>query len=168
MQLKFRDESGDHALAVRPGLDAWHVTPEGATAAVVVTAAGDGAWLVTGPDGRRRRAWVVAHRDERLVFCEGRVHRLRRPDPVHADEAAMDTADGPDLRARMPGKVVRLLVSQGQVVAAGEPLVIMESMKMETELTAPCAGVVDRAAVFEGQIVAQGDLLVAIAPVASE
>lgn len=162
MQLKFRDDSGDHTLAVRSELDAWQVTPDGATAAVAVTAAGDGAWLVTGPDGRRRRVWVVAHRDERLVFCDGRVHRLRRPDPVHADDAATDAADGPDLHARMPGKVVRLLVSPGQEVAAGRPLVIMESMKMETELTAPCAGTIDRVAVVEGQIVAQGDLLVAI------
>jgi len=164
VQLKFRDESGDHTLTVRPELDAWQVTLEKATATAAVTAAGDGAWLVTGPDGRRRRAWVVAHRDERLVFCDGRVHKLRRPDPVHADEAATDTADGPDLHARMPGKVVRLLASQGLDVAAGQPLVIMESMKMETELTAPCAGIVDRVAVVEGQIVAQGDLLVAIAP----
>lgn len=164
MQLKFRDESGDHTLAVRPESDAWLVTLDDATAAVTVTAAGDGAWLVTGPDGRRRRAWVVAHRDERLVFCDGRVHRLRRPDPVHADEAAADTGAGPDLHARMPGRVVRLLVSPGLEVAAGQPLVIMESMKMETELTAACAGIVDRVAVAEGQIVAQGDLLVAISP----
>jgi 3-methylcrotonyl-CoA carboxylase alpha subunit len=164
VQLKFRDDSGDHTLTVRPETDAWQVTLDGETAAVPVTAAGDGAWLVTGPDGRRRRAWVVAHRDERLVFCDGRVHRMRRPDPVHADDAVGDTADGPDLHARMPGKVVRLLASPGLAVAAGQPLVIMESMKMETELTAPRAGIVDRVAVAEGQIVAQGDLLVAIAP----
>jgi biotin carboxyl carrier protein len=68
----------------------------------------------------------------------------------------------------MPGKVVRLLVASGVEVAAGQPLVIMESMKMETELTAPCAGVVDRVAVSEGQIVAQGDLLVAISPPPTE
>ena len=164
MQLKFRDESGDHALVVRPESDAWLVTLDDATAAVTVTAAGDGAWLVTGPDGRRRRAWVVARRDERLVFCDGRVHRLRRPDPVHADAASTDGGEGPDLYARMPGRVVRLLVAPGVEVAVGQPLVIMESMKMETELTAACAGIVDRVAVAEGQIVAQGDLLVAISP----
>jgi acetyl/propionyl-CoA carboxylase alpha subunit len=162
VQLNFRDENGDHTLAVRPEADAWLVALDGASPAVAVTAAGDGAWLVAGPDGRRRRAWVVAHRDERLVFCDGRVHRLRRPDPVHADAA--DADEGSDLHARMPGKVVRLLVVPGQDVAAGQALVIIESMKMETELTAACAGIVDRVAVGEGQIVAQGDLLVAISP----
>lgn len=162
MQLKFRDESGEHALDVRRQDGAALVAVDGAREATVVTAAGDGAWLVTTADGARRRAWVVSHRDERLVFCEGRVHRLRRPDPVHADDATGGAADGPDLLARMPGKVVRLLVTAGQAVAAGQPLVIMESMKMETELAAPVAGIVDRIAVAEGQVVAQGDLLVAV------
>lgn len=161
MQLKFRAENGDHTLAVRPGVDAWLVTLEGADTAVAVTTAGDGAWLVAGPDGRRR-AWVVAHRDERLVFCDGCVHRLRRPDPVHAEATVADAEVGADLQARMPGKVVRLLVAPGCEVVAGQPLVILESMKMETELTAPSAGVVDRVAVAVGQIVAQGDLLVAV------
>lgn len=59
---------------------------------------------------------------------------------------------------------MRLLVVPGQVVATGQPLVIMESMKMETELAAPQAGTVERMAVHEGQIVAQGDLLVAVTP----
>ena len=162
MQLKFRDDNGEHALAVRHQEGGWLVTPEGETTPTSVFAAADGAWLVTRPDGMRRRAWVVAQRDERLVFCDGRVHRLRRPDPVHAGEAVADVAEGPNLHARMPGKVVRLLVSAGQQVDAGQPLVIMESMKMETELSAPCAGIVERLAVGEGQVVAQGDLLIAV------
>lgn len=168
MQLKLRDEAGDHSLSVRHQEGGWLVTPEGAAAGTEVTAATGGAWLVGGPEGPRRRAWVVAHRDERLVFCDGRVHRLRRPDPVHADESADEAADGPDLRARMPGKVVRLLAAPGQAVVAGQPLVIMESMKMEAELAAPCAGVVERVAVAEGQVVAQGDLLVAVTPAAAD
>lgn len=167
MQLKFRDTSGEHVLEARRQDGVTLVTIDGARDAVPVTAAGDGAWLVGGADGARRRAWVVSHRDERLVFCDGRVHRLRRPDPVHADEAGGGGAEGPDLCARMPGKVVRLLVAAGQAVAAGQPLVIMESMKMETELAAPVAGVVDRIAVAEGQVVAQGDLLVAVGPAPS-
>lgn len=167
MQLKFRDESGDHALGVRREQDGWLVTPDEDGAVVLVQAAADGAWLVTGPDGSRRRAWVVSRGDERLVFCDGRAHRLRRPDPVHAEDAGTDTAAGPDLHARMPGKVVRVLAAAGQAVAAGQPLVIMESMKMETELAAPQDGTVERVAVVVGQVVAQGDLLVAVTPPAT-
>jgi biotin carboxyl carrier protein len=168
VQLKLRDEAGDHTLVVRHQEGGWLVVPAGETAGTAVTAAAGGGWLPAGPDGARRRAWVVAHRDERLVFCDGRVHRLRRPDPVHADEAGSDPTGGPDLHARMPGKVVRLLVGVGQAVAVGQPLVIVESMKMEAELAAPCAGVVERIAVVEGQVVAQGDLLVAVAPATAD
>jgi 3-methylcrotonyl-CoA carboxylase alpha subunit len=164
MQLKFRDGSGEHALVVRRHEDHWRVATEGAPDGVEVREASDGAWLVTRPDGTCRRAWVAACGDERLVFCDGVAHRLRRPDPVHADDADHALSEGPDLRARMPGKVVRLLAAPGQAVVAGQPLVIMESMKMETELAAPQSGTVQRVAVGEGQIVAQGDLLVAVTP----
>lgn len=166
MLLKLRDENGDHEVEVRALADGWLVTPAGRESGVPVLATGDGAWLVTDEGGRRHRAWVVAHRDERLVFCDGRVHRLRRPDPEHAEED--DAAGGPNLRARMPGKVVRLLVAVGQQVTAGLPLVIMESMKMETELAAPMAGRIERIAVAEGQVVAQDDLLVAVCPAPAE
>ena len=168
MQVKLRDDDGDHALTVRHQEGGWLVTDDGATVGTLVTRAAGGAWLVGGPDGPRRRVWVAAHRDERLAFCDGRMFRLRRPDPVHADEAGAAATDGPDLFARMPGKVVRLLVAAGQAVAAGQPLVIMESMKMETELGAPCDGTVARIAVEAGQVVAQGDLLVAVAPAGTD
>lgn len=163
MLLKLRDENGDHEADVRPHEDGWLVMPAGGQAGVPAIRGGDGAWLVTGPDGRRRRVWVVAHRGERLVFCDGRVHRLRRPDPDHGDEDA-GAAAGPDLHARMPGKVARVLAAVGQEVAVGQALVIMESMKMETELAAPVAGRVARIAVAEGQVVAQDDLLVVVTP----
>lgn len=162
MQLKFRDDAGEHELTVRHSEGGWLVGLEGAPEVHPVAAAADGAWLVEFPDGTRRRAWVVRRRDERLVFCDGRVHRLRRPDAVHAEDGPGGGSDGPDLHARMPGKVVRLLVAAGQAVVAGQPLVIMESMKMETELGAPRAGVVERVVVAEGQVVAQGDLLVVV------
>jgi biotin carboxyl carrier protein len=56
--------------------------------------------------------------------------------------------------------VVRVLVAEGAAVEAGQPLVIMESMKMETELVAGAAGTVARIHVTAGQVVAQGDPLV--------
>jgi len=62
----------------------------------------------------------------------------------------------------MPGKVVRVLVRPGGVVKAGQTLVIMESMKMETDIAAPMDGVVETVRVNDGDVVAQGDLLVTI------
>lgn len=95
MQLKFRDGTGEHALVVRRHEDHWLVTPDGAPAGVLVREASDGAWLVTRADRTSRRAWVAACGDERLVFCDGVAHRLRRPDPVHADDLTTRRPTGP-------------------------------------------------------------------------
>jgi biotin carboxyl carrier protein len=60
----------------------------------------------------------------------------------------------------MPGKLVRVLVSAGEDVGAGQGLVVMEAMKMENEIRAPRAGRVKEAPVREGQAVEMGALLV--------
>ncbi|HLA77347.1 MAG TPA: biotin/lipoyl-containing protein [Vicinamibacteria bacterium] len=62
--------------------------------------------------------------------------------------------------APMPGKIVRLLAEPGQLVAAGQGLVVMEAMKMENELPAPHAGRIKAIEVREGQAVETGALLV--------
>ena len=80
------------------------------------------------------------------------------------DDAEEGAAGGPRLLALMPGRVVRILVRPGDRVDAGQPLVIMESMKMETELAAAVAGRVARIHVEAGQVVGQGDALVDIEP----
>jgi pyruvate carboxylase subunit B len=64
----------------------------------------------------------------------------------------------------MPGRVVKILVSEGEVVARGAPTIIVEAMKMENELHAPTAGVVRRVAVREGDTVDAGQVLVEISP----
>ena len=62
----------------------------------------------------------------------------------------------------MPGRVVRVLVSEGDEVETGDGLVILEAMKMENEVRAPRSGRVVRVAVVEGQNVEAGALLVEI------
>src|SRR5262245_23539454 len=47
---------------------------------------------------------------------------------------------GKELRAPMPGRVVKVLVAAGAEVSAGDPCVVIEAMKMENELRAPSAG----------------------------
>ncbi|MCA9653525.1 MAG: acetyl-CoA carboxylase biotin carboxyl carrier protein subunit [Myxococcales bacterium] len=59
----------------------------------------------------------------------------------------------------MPGRVVRVLVAEGDAVDADDPLLIVEAMKMENEVRAPAAGVVRRVAVATGDTVEAGQLL---------
>ena len=67
-----------------------------------------------------------------------------------------------DVKAPMPGKVVRLLVREGDQVKAGQGLAVVEAMKMQNELKALRAGRVLRVAAKDGDTVAAGDVLVTL------
>ena len=80
-----------------------------------------------------------------------------------AGGSAGQGADGESrLTAPMPGKVVRVLAQPGDQVAAGQPLVVVEAMKMENELGAARAGTVKDVPVQEGMSVEVGRLLAVI------
>lgn len=62
----------------------------------------------------------------------------------------------------MPGVVLKVQVQQGQAVKAGQVLVILEAMKMENEIMAPCDGTVTSVSVTKGAAVESGTLLCTI------
>lgn len=62
--------------------------------------------------------------------------------------------------ATMPGKVVKVLVNEGEQVQKGEHLMVTEAMKMETTIQAPRDGKIGRITIKEGESIASGDLLV--------
>jgi len=75
--------------------------------------------------------------------------------------AASAAASGPaPVVAPMPGLIVRLHVSVGDQVQAGQPVVVMEAMKMENELRAPAAGLVRAIHAVAGRAVEKGTVLV--------
>ncbi|MFN2370252.1 MAG: acetyl-CoA carboxylase biotin carboxyl carrier protein subunit [Candidatus Krumholzibacteriia bacterium] len=162
MLLHLRDDDGDHAVAVVRQGGRWLVTIDGREHELQAGPDGAGGWLVVWQGGRRRLR-TAARGQDRFVFADGRTHHLQLVDPDQEGAAQADPA-GPVLRAGMPGKVVRVLAAVGDRVEAGRPLVILESMKMETELAAAVAGTVARVHVADGQVVAQGDPLVDVAP----
>ena len=65
--------------------------------------------------------------------------------------------------APLSGSVSKVLVENGQEVKEGDVLVVLEAMKMETEITAPHDGVIARVLVAQGETVAGGDALVEFA-----
>ena len=162
VRLVFRSDNEDVTVDVqRDGAD-WRLALDGREVPLQAVPDGNGAWLVDTHQGRRR-LWVAVRGDERLVFCDGRVHTLSLPDPDQ-DESAEAPVGGPRLVADMPGRVVQVLVQVGDVVAAGQTVLIIESMKMETELSAAVAGTVAAVHVSAGQVIGQGDLLVEVEP----
>ena len=64
------------------------------------------------------------------------------------------------VRSEIAGSVWKIEVAIGDAVAADDPLLILESMKMEIPLLAPRAGVVREILVVEGEAVAEGDVAV--------
>ena len=75
----------------------------------------------------------------------------------------MSVTAGPgsgDIQAPMPGKVLQVLVAQGDDVEEGTPLLVLEAMKMENVIKATAPGKVSSVPVSEGQAVEKGALLV--------
>lgn len=77
-------------------------------------------------------------------------------------------AGGDSVVSAMPGLLVKVLVELGQEVARGEPLVIVEAMKMETPLLSPAAGRVKKIHYEKGALVEAGKPIVEIEPRAEE
>jgi 3-methylcrotonyl-CoA carboxylase alpha subunit len=102
-------------------------------------------------DGRREAALVVLDGETIHVHVAGGNFTLRHLDPARRF-ADGDTGAGGDVaRAPMPGTVVRIDVAVGQKVATGDPLVVIESMKLETTIRAWHDGLVADLHVTAGQ-----------------
>jgi pyruvate carboxylase subunit B len=106
---------------------------------------------------RRDGAWEIQleGRHYRIVVDDERRHHIRQL------AAETGQAAGPmELRAPMPGLIVRVPAEEGADVSAGDSLVVMEAMKMENELRAEGDAVIARVHVREGETVDRDDILV--------
>ena len=99
--------------------------------------------------------WALTSRSASLGCSVGARRRLTRDSS--AQRQTCGRSGGGDLRAAMPGKVVKVLCKVGDVVKAGQGLLlVIEAMKMENELRATLAGKVSAVSVREGQTVEGG------------
>ena len=104
--------------------------------------------------GQRTRAAVYAQGEVDHVFTPLGATQITAIDLLaHAGEAA---AEGGRLTAPMPGKVVSFAVKAGDAVTKGQPLAVMEAMKMEHTIAAPVDGVVAELLYAPGDQVAEG------------
>ena len=77
--------------------------------------------------------------------------------------AAAGSADGlAEIKTMMPGKVVRLIASVGDMVEKGDAVMVVEAMKMQNDLKASKSGIVKEIRVAESSTVAAGDVLAVI------
>lgn len=161
----------------------WTVDGAETPLSVAYTRRGDGAFTIN-VDDAQFHANVIAHTDDALTLELGDVdgdHPVRRRFRLVADGAAYHVVDldgvskcaeaprfpiteseeeGAGCIAPMPGRVVSIMVSEGDRVEKGTPLVILEAMKMEQSLTAGGPGTVASIRCAEGDLIEAGTLLV--------
>ena len=109
-------------------------------------------------DGRTIKGRAVRHGRDWHVFHAGDYRRLSLQAELHEPD---DGAEG-SLAAPMPGKVIKLLVDAGQKVVKGQPLLILEAMKMEHTITAPSDGSVKEIHFQAGEQVVEGVQLITL------
>jgi biotin carboxyl carrier protein len=115
----------------------------------------DGSYAVETERGRER-AQAARDGDELWVRWRGRTYRLEL---ARSRVRTRGPAEG-GLSSPMPGQVQKLLVDVGAGVAAGQPLLVVEAMKMQLEIKAPHAGTVTRFLAEEGEQIQAGTPLV--------
>jgi biotin carboxyl carrier protein len=115
-------------------------------------------------DGRSFEVRIIPAQDGLRIEMNGRRFAAEVRDPRDRGQrsgAAIGTGRQ-NIRAPMPGKVIRVLVREGDEVELGQGLVVVEAMKMQNEMKAQRGGRVAEVRVRGGETVAAGDTLVVI------
>ncbi len=117
-------------------------------------------------DGRNMIAYVAESENSVYVHINGRVVKL---DKVKDDrnifaKDAIEFACKDEISTPMPGKVVKILVKEGDKVTVKQPLVIVESMKMENEIKSPTDGEVKSVHFGPGDLVKPGQPIIKLSP----
>lgn len=103
--------------------------------------------------GRRPSAAPVRVASERPTAAP-----VAKARPTSSSQTSAGTIDAP-----LPGLILQIKVKEGDTVAAGQCVLVMEAMKMENQITAPHNGSVKKVFVSEGDSVSEGNSLVEIA-----
>ena len=97
-----------------------------------------------------------------VQVAEGEAVDIQPAATTSTSAAAPASGEGTPVTAPMPGNIFKLLVSEGESVSEGQTVLIMEAMKMETEIKASVEGTVGKVVVKQGDNVESGQLLLTI------
>ncbi len=114
--------------------------------------------------GKSYEARIEEPANSIIVFIDGHRFEVEIRDPRRwSRQAGTRGIEGRlNITAPMPGKIVRLLVAEGNLVERGQGLLVIEAMKMQNEMKAPKAGRVVSLTAREADTVAAGEVLAAI------
>ena len=162
------------------GVESFRVTvePDGGSYGVTI---GDRRYQVNGQlqangqldlviDGQYQRVYIVTanspvinQSNQRIIWLAGQTWTVTPIDAQVQRSHSVTQPSGGSLTATMPSQVRALLVAVGDVVTSGDPLIILEAMKMEIRISAPRSGSVAQINCAVGDVVARGQLLIELA-----
>ncbi|KAI5796355.1 3-methylcrotonyl-CoA carboxylase subunit alpha [Peziza echinospora] len=166
-KLQFTEKHGETERAVevvvtQTSADTYDIIVDGKTTFSKVIAQSDKASKrLTGFYGHTRLETTVVRLDDNLVIFQGGTqYKLAIPQPGWFTKALGIKSTEGSVVAPMPCKVLRVTVKAGDKVTKDQPLLVIESMKMETVIRSPSDGIIARIVHGEGDIVKQGTALV--------
>ena len=133
-EFKYQNGAAVHTVTVEPDGDRLTVRVGESVFSIVARPVDQGR-LDLEVDGRRLRAYAVQSGNKYYVAVEGQTWTFQRPDERARRKSGAGAGTG-SLQAAMPGRVLDVLVAEGDVVAKGDTLVLLEAMKMELRITA--------------------------------
>jgi biotin carboxyl carrier protein len=163
------DRPAPEELEVQVDGSRWLFSGSGATQSATAAVLDDGRLSLLFEDGRQVCGRAAAHGEVVEVVTRGSRRKIALAEPLrdriaHARDGAAGEPSEEEIRALMPGRVVEVAVSEGQSVAAGALILVLEAMKMQNEIRSARAGVVVRIDVEPGKAVEGGSLLAVLRP----
>jgi biotin carboxyl carrier protein len=118
-------------------------------------------------DGKAYTVFVAEDKTKRYISVQGEQFCIEEAKAETQTQAVADasTLKGiPTISSPMPGKIVKILVREGDKVRKNQGLVIVEAMKMENEIRSPGAGIVKKINFDEGNLVDTADPIIELEP----
>jgi 3-methylcrotonyl-CoA carboxylase alpha subunit len=158
-ELVFRDGTDQRIVVARAKQSGWSLQIGDRRITGVGECRHDGKLSIV-LDGMHGRVTVIGRGPEMIVIAGDEQWRLVEIDPLAIHEGEDPSAGR--LTAPMPGRVAQLLVGIGDGVRLGEPLMVIEAMKMEHTIAAPADGTVEAVRYAVGDLVEEGAELISL------
>jgi biotin carboxyl carrier protein len=164
-QARMPGETEGRTVVVTAGIPAFEAVLEDVVVSGDALEVREGIWSLVAADGRQIEVSIAFQKDGSVrAYAAGALFSFGLLDELteRALRATGGRAAGKvrHVAAAMPGRVLRVLVETGDRVTQGQPILVLEAMKMENEVKSPRDGVVASVECEAGKAVSQGDVLV--------
>jgi biotin carboxyl carrier protein len=113
-------------------------------------------------NGQSKKIGVLKKGKKLQVFLDGDLYELEAVSEREQRKTTQIATGVQEIKSPMPSRVVKILKGEGDEVAAEEGIIVVEAMKMESELKTPIAGIIKEIMVKEGDAVESGTVLLIV------